>query len=885
MMQLASPIKVNGVGPDSATIMVVADYPSKGEAAQETALVDKVGGQVDRLLKKAGSSLAAVYRTCFIKQPVPALEVRSLNKRAREKIIYETQQNEFYKQLLIQEIEAIKPNIIIALGEMALQFLTHEKGIYQFRGSILPINPLLKLSFQPKVIPTLHPRDIWQNIESMAYVTCDYQKAIKHQYYSNKIEFKHNYLIWIARTFSQFQTWWLERGRYGKRLTYDIETYLNHITCVALCHDGKEALSVALWNYASTEEQRLVWQLLAKILKSAIPKANQNIGFDSYFSNCWGLRLNNICDDTMLLGHCIYPELPKNLGFYNSIYTDIPYYKDEGKNFDPKLHSFDQYQYYNAKDALVTWQILEGMYEDAEEMGVLKFYQGWEHDISHYNVYSGNNINTDTSGERTNQDSTSSSLVSNDSSCIDISNNIIEQVEKRKIKLGMMPLFHIYQKINLRGIQVDEFQRYKLLRKYNMLYEMHVNNLRRAYGKNDFNVRSPTQVGKFLYEYLGIPAITHKTDSGKEAYDTDKETIENLYINGRLADTTKTAIKEVIIARKIATIINYVKAVTSHDGRLRTGFNLVGADTGRTTGSSFIEDEYYIDEKGSIDYLEVGMSLQVLPKRPYEQEEFEGETYGSDIPSMFVPSPGYVFIEGDGKAAEAGVVCVLSKDYDALDYMYWRKTTKKNRFGCKDDIHVLTAEWCTGKSFDSITQYERENYGKRPRHAGNYDQTKYGLSVWIHKPKDQCGVILERFHSNSPKIRTTFHAEVKQCLDRERKLVNPYGRRRDFFGRMGDSLYRVGFAQIPQSTVSDHTKFSTIILDALLPSSSCLCEKHDGLLYEVPTEDAGKFAETFKKVYERPIDFRQCSLPRDFDLIIPAEVKMSKDNWLDMTEI
>jgi hypothetical protein len=61
-----------------------------------------------------------------------------------------------------------------------------------------------------------------------------------------------------------------------------------------------------------------------------------------------------------------------------------------------------------------------------------------------------------------------------------------------------------------------------------------------------------------------------------------------------------------------------------------------------------------------------------------------------------------------------------------------------------------------------------------------------------------------------------------------------------------------------------------------------LSEAHDGFLSEVKLGFAEQYAKSFKKHVEVGIDFRTCSLPRDFELVIPMEAERSSTNWQEM---
>ena len=98
-------------------------------------------------------------------------------------------------------------------------------------------------------------------------------------------------------------------------------------------------------------------------------------------------------------------------------------------------------------------------------------------------------------------------------------------------------------------------------------------------------------------------------------------------------------------------------------------------------------------------------------------------------------------------------------------------------------------------------------------------------------------------------------------------------------------MYKVAFANIPQAAVSDHNKFT--ILRQLVdkypdPLAIPLAEAHDSLTFEVKKELREEFGEFFKRFCESPINFSECSLSRDYDLVIPADVKWSDTNWKEM---
>jgi DNA polymerase I-like protein with 3'-5' exonuclease and polymerase domains len=68
--------------------------------------------------------------------------------------------------------------------------------------------------------------------------------------------------------------------------------------------------------------------------------------------------------------------------------------------------------------------------------------------------------------------------------------------------------------------------------------------------------------------------------------------------------------------------------------------------------------------------------------------------------------------------------------------------------------------------------------------------------------RSQAEKTLEAYHKLFPGIRR-WHSELRTTVYNSRKLSNPFGRVRYFYGRCDDATYREAYAYRPQSTVSD----------------------------------------------------------------------------------
>lgn len=128
--------------------------------------------------------------------------------------------------------------------------------------------------------------------------------------------------------------------------------------------------SFSLWDY-TPEQLVIIWRLVDEILRT-VPQIGQNyFVFDAHFLEALGFTLClDLCHDTLLRHHILWPELPHKLQFLTKQYTRQPYYKDEGKQWTPKQKK--QLMRYNVLDVCVTYQVWEEQEKEFDERPHLK---------------------------------------------------------------------------------------------------------------------------------------------------------------------------------------------------------------------------------------------------------------------------------------------------------------------------------------------------------------------------------------------------------------------------------------------------------------------------------------------------------------------------------
>lgn len=825
---------IQGLGSTNPRVFLVGDYAQGEDVSSNYALQGYKASMLQKFCKTAGVQWNDLYRTLLIKGPVPHVENLKRKTKGKEKkteVEYGKVLNSLltpeFAPVLLDEIRTLKPNLLVPLGETSFQFLTGLEGIRKFRGSILRLNPLLGIDKYTKVLPTLGPYPYLFSEPKQEFITqVDFSKIPKWQ--DEKEVPDDTYRIWIARSSTALRNYLeraylicisktVEEGGYG---VFDIESFMNIPTCMSICMDGFESVCIPFLDTNIEMDQRvLMIDLVAKWLNSPLPKVNQNVKYDWKTQERWRFKVSNIVGDTMLAASTLYCEFPKNLGFLTSIYTDLPYFKDEGRQYDPSKHKKEQFYLYNAKDSLSTHQIYSQQLAETKQLGTNFVYE------------------------------------------------------------SLVKLIPIYRRMEDRGMRVDEQQRDKLYAKYSSLFRVHCNMLRRLTNLEELNPLSSVQIQKLVFEELGY---NRKQRGVKGA---DEESLNMLMCFGQpekcTIETGKQILQEIIFCRKIHKVIEILELDIYPDGRYRCEFNLAGTETGRTSAGQTTDyflkgSTFELGKKQKVKTTNLGHSFQTIGKHGFF---IEGVHYGTDVRSMYVPSHSYSFVEIDLSGAEARVDRVLSGNFDmsVFDNPGIHKLTGSWLFSCRpDQIKKGTLEYHLAKTFRHAGE---RNMGPNRAFMMCQDEGT-GLSLTL---KD-CKTKLEIFHNNEPDIQRVYHRDIKACIEANRCLVAPNGRRRDFFDRIDHHTINEGISQLPQSIVSDQTKFSFIPTFKECDWAYLVVEAHDGAMAEVPKGREEEYAVVYKRNVERSINFRFGSLKRDYDLVIPAEVSIG-ENWEELETV
>ena len=351
-------MKVLTEGPPDAKIMIVGEAPGKAEDESGKPFQGLAGQTLNNLLGQAGIARYQCLVTNVARERPPANKIS---------FFFEDKKCTIPKAKLIgwiselkQEIELYKPNIIIALGSIALWALTGEKKISDFRGYVLPCT----LVPGRKVLATYHPQAVNYEWKLYFQTVLDLRKALRHSESSAMPESKQLlYPNVSARQFIEYMEMLIEHPEYDK-LSVDVETIQpgSHIEELGLSHDPNFGMSIFILKGRAPalpeKDELMLWQTFARLVEKK-KIVMQNGAYDTgvlWHNN--HILVEDIWMDTLIAAHICWPELPRDLGFLGSICLDVKPWKGSSKT-----------QEYNPADAANTLGIAEVLLEEIKRQG------------------------------------------------------------------------------------------------------------------------------------------------------------------------------------------------------------------------------------------------------------------------------------------------------------------------------------------------------------------------------------------------------------------------------------------------------------------------------------------------------------------------------------
>jgi uracil-DNA glycosylase family 4 len=363
-------------GPPDAKIALVGEQPGKMEVARRKPFIGPAGQELSDCMASAQLARSECYFTNVIKDlDAPISHYINIAKGN----VTVSPAGEQYIEELRTELEQLKPNVCVAVGNIALYALTSRRGITKWRGSVIESTLVPGL----KVVPVIHPATIIP--PKMVYLNKhllihDLTVVRTQSEFPEIVKNERTYLIGPSYYDSMgYLSLCFDHGIAGDIIYFDIEIHNMELSCISFSYRPDEAISIPFVNstgdYFTIEQEADLMKAIAKVLENpSIKKCGQNVIFDSSFLfRRYGIATRNL-HDTMIAQQIIAPDFPKGLDFITSMWTDMPYYKDEGKQWFKVGGRWNQLWEYNARDSIACAIAFPRQVEELREMKNLTTY-------------------------------------------------------------------------------------------------------------------------------------------------------------------------------------------------------------------------------------------------------------------------------------------------------------------------------------------------------------------------------------------------------------------------------------------------------------------------------------------------------------------------------
>lgn len=524
-------MRVEIIGPADAKIMLVGEAPGVDEDRIGKPFVGYAGRTLDKLLHAAGINRHECLITNVAKEKPPGNNFDFFFADIKTKT-----PKPILTQWLVElkdEIKRYRPNIIIALGSKANWALTGNYGIKSERGYIV------ESSLVPgvKVLPTYHPQAVNHEWKLHFQVVMDFRKALSHSH-TKEMKRDDRRLIPSAprKEFLDYLNFLIHDHR--GPVTYDIETLQpgSHIYEIGFADSPTHAVSwkpiVARKTRFNVEDELEVWLKIAELFQAAPLIVGQNLAYDNaviYWNH--GIYVPPKCFDTMLAGHCCWPEAPRSLGFLSSVCLDVPLWKEANED-----------AFYNPSDCANTHGVYEVL---SQELTKLDQWDIFNHEMAQLEPATFMHLQgfkIDTAKQQA----------------------LLEEIDKKLVvikeelseSLGDTVIFHSSEG-----------------------------------PKSALNLNSSKQLQELLYDGLNLPEQfkRRKKKSDKRTRTADEEALSKLE---RISDNP--VLGKILDGRKLYKLRTFIDVELSPEGRVHTNYNVSGAnmqDLQKRKGGLVIDNE------------------------------------------------------------------------------------------------------------------------------------------------------------------------------------------------------------------------------------------------------------------------------------------------------
>lgn len=353
-----------------------------------------------------------------------------------------------------------------------------------------------------------------------------------------------------------------------------------------------------------------------------------------------------------------------------------------------------------------------------------------------------------------------------------------------------------------------------------------------ALSSEEFNINSPKQLGKILFEKLDLPIIKRT----KTGYSTNAEVLEELQGSHEIIDKI-TEYRH--LSKLFSTYVEGLGSVIDTDEKIHSKFTQTLTTTGRLSSTS--------------------PNLQNIPIR---------DEMGKDIRKVFIPEKDSVILSADYSQIELRVLAHISEDENMI-----------NVYKNKDDIHTLTASEVFKIPIDEVTSEMRSN-AKAVNFGIVYGIGDFSLAKQLKISRKEAKEYINAYLARYPKVKEYLNDIVVKC--KEEGEVTTILNRRRFIPEINSSKKmlvafgeRLAMNTPIQGSAADIIKLAMVkVYYALINKnlkSKLILQVHDELILNVYKDELEVVQNIVKTEME---DVIKMKVPLEVDITIGS-------NWYE----
>ena len=380
------------------------------------------------------------------------------------------------------------------------------------------------------------------------------------------------------------------------------------------------------------------------------------------------------------------------------------------------------------------------------------------------------------------------------------------------------PLSVLLFEMELSGVSIDR----GALEEFSVRYGTELKELTQkiyALAGETFNLNSPVQLGKILFEKLRIGSGSKS--KGKRNYSTTAEVLEKYADDYEIV---RLLLRYRQIQKLNSTYVEGFRPLIGSDGKVHTTYNQMNTSTGRLSSAN--------------------PNLQNIPVRNDE---------GKELRKLFIASPGNVLIDADYSQIELRLLAHFSGCKELIE------AYREHR-----DIHAITASQVFGVPLDKVTPQMRRS-AKAVNFGIIYGISSFGLAKDLGISAKRAGEYIDKYFQTYSDVKKYMDENVERAK-RDGYITTLCGRRR-VINELKSSNYNVrSFGEraamnMPlQGSSADIIKIAMINVRKKLSEAGLrarlVLQVHDELVLDCPEGEKDAASEILQREMENAVSLK-----------------------------